>query len=38
MFKLRRKIERLIHNPLPGQDGLTAAPTFEIAPAAAFAT
>ncbi len=30
MFKLRRKIERLIHNPLPGSEGLNAAPTFEI--------
>jgi len=30
MFKLRHKIERLIHNPLPGHDGLMAAPTFEI--------
>ena len=37
MFKLRRKIERLIHNPLPEGNGLTAAPTFEIAPAAEFA-
>lgn len=34
MFVLRHKIERLIHNPLPGSPGLNAAPTFEIAPAA----
>ncbi len=34
MFALRRKIEQLIHNPLPGSGGLNAAPTFEIAPAA----
>ena len=33
MFALRRKIEQLIHNPLPGSGGLNAAPTFEIAPA-----
>lgn len=30
MFRLRDKIFRLIHNPLPGADGLNAAPTFEI--------
>ena len=33
MFALRRKIEQLIHNPLPGCPGLNAAPTFEIEPA-----
>ena len=37
MFKLRHKIEALIHVPLPGHDGFTAAPTFEIAPASEFA-
>ena len=31
MFKLRHKIERLMHNPLPGNDALNAAPTFEMA-------
>ena len=35
MFKLRHKIERLIHNPMPDGSGLNAAPTFEIAGAPA---
>ena len=38
MFALRRGIERLIHNQLPGSAGLNAAPTFEIASAAALVT
>ena len=35
MFKLRKKIERLLHNPLPGDATLHAAPTFEMAAAKA---
>ena len=35
MFKLRHKIERLIHNPMPDGSGLAAAPTFEMADAPA---
>lgn len=31
MFKLRHKIERLMHNPLPDGAGRNAAPTFEMA-------
>lgn len=31
MFTLRNKISQLIRNPIPGRDGLNAAPTFEIA-------
>ncbi|MFF9276994.1 ferritin-like domain-containing protein [Streptomyces griseosporeus] len=34
MFRLRDGFNRLICNPLPGHDGLHAAPTFEIEPAA----
>jgi len=34
MFRLRDGFNRLVRNPLPGSDGLHAAPTFEI-PAAA---
>jgi hypothetical protein len=30
MFRLRDQFNRLIRNPLPGSDGLHAAPTFEI--------
>jgi len=30
MFRVRDKMLQLIHNPLPGSDGLNAAPTFEI--------
>ncbi|ONI92260.1 hypothetical protein ALI22I_04695 [Saccharothrix sp. ALI-22-I] len=30
MFRLRDGINRLVRNPLPGSDGLHAAPTFEI--------
>ena len=37
MFRLRDGFNRLIRNPLPGTDGLHAAPTFEI-PAAALVT
>jgi hypothetical protein len=33
MFVLRNKINQLIHNPIPGMDGVNAAPTFEMAPA-----
>ena len=31
MFRLRDQMTRLIHNPIPGQPGLNAAPTFEMA-------
>jgi Ferritin-like len=34
MFALRNKITQLIHNPIPGMEGLNAAPTFEMAHAA----
>jgi hypothetical protein len=30
MFRLRDLMTRLMHNPIPGQDGLNAAPTFEM--------
>lgn len=30
MFRLRDRFNRLVRNPLPGSDGLHAAPTFEI--------
>jgi hypothetical protein len=30
MFRLRDQFNRLIRNPLPGSDGLHAAPTFEV--------
>ena len=30
MFRLRDGINRLVENPLPGRDGVHAAPTFEI--------
>jgi hypothetical protein len=30
MFRLREKITQLIHNPLPGKEGVNAAPTFEV--------
>jgi hypothetical protein len=33
MFTFRDKINQLIRNPIPGSDGLNAAPTFELAPA-----
>jgi hypothetical protein len=35
MFRLRSQMLRLIHNPIPGTDGLNAAPTFEPAAVAA---
>lgn len=35
MFRLRDRINRLVRNPLPGSDGLHAAPTFEIPPTVA---
>jgi hypothetical protein len=38
MFVLRNKINQLIHNPIPGMDGVNAAPTFEMAPVAAGVT
>lgn len=31
MFRIRDKMTRLIHNPIPGMDGVNAAPTFEVA-------
>lgn len=31
MFRIRDKMTRLIHNPIPGMAGLNAAPTFEVA-------
>jgi hypothetical protein len=31
MFRLRDGMNRLIHNPIPGKDGVHAAPTFELA-------
>lgn len=30
MFRLRDQMTRLIHNPIPGLDGVNAAPTFEV--------
>lgn len=30
MFSLRDKVNQLIHNPMPGESGVNAAPTFEI--------
>lgn len=35
MFRLREKMNQLIHNPIPGMDGVNAAPTFEMARVAA---
>jgi hypothetical protein len=35
MFRLRDLMTALIHNPIPGQDGVNATPTFEMAPVAA---
>ena len=35
MFRLRDKITQLIRNPIPGMDGVNAAPTFEVAAIAA---
>jgi Ferritin-like len=35
MFRVRDGMAKLIRNPLPGSDGLTAAPTFEMAAVAA---
>jgi hypothetical protein len=35
MFRLRDGFNRLMRNPLPGTDGLHAAPTFEVAVPAA---
>ena len=31
MFRLRDQMTSLMHNPIPGQSGLNAAPTFEMA-------
>jgi hypothetical protein len=31
MFRVRDQMTRLMHNPIPGQPGLNAAPTFEVA-------
>ena len=31
MFRVRDQMTRLMHNPIPGQTGLNAAPTFEMA-------
>lgn len=31
MFRLRERITQLIHNPIPGKEGVNAAPTFEVA-------
>jgi hypothetical protein len=31
MFRLREQITQLMHNPIPGLDGVNAAPTFELA-------
>jgi hypothetical protein len=30
MFRVRNKITQLMHNPIPGMDGVNAAPTFEV--------
>jgi hypothetical protein len=35
MFRIRDKLVRLIHNPIPGVEGVNAAPTFDINPVAA---
>jgi Ferritin-like len=32
MFTIRNKMLQLIHNPIPGMDGVNAAPTFELYP------
>jgi len=32
MFRIRDRMTRLIHNPIPGQSTLNAAPTFELQP------
>jgi hypothetical protein len=34
MFRLREQMTQLMHNPIPGLDGVNAAPTFELAPVA----
>ncbi|MDA0160132.1 ferritin-like protein [Solirubrobacter ginsenosidimutans] len=34
MFRLRERMTALMHNPIPGQDGVNASPTFELAPVA----
>jgi hypothetical protein len=31
MFRLREQMTQLMHNPIPGQDGVNAGPTFELA-------
>ena len=31
MFRLREQMTRLMRNPIPGLDGVNAAPTFEVA-------
>jgi hypothetical protein len=38
MFVLRNKVLQLIHNPIPGMEGVNAAPTFEVAGAASAVT
>ena len=35
MFRLRNLMTQLVHNPIPGLDGVNAAPTFEMASLAA---
>ena len=35
MFRLKERMTALIRNPIPGQDGVHGAPTFEVATAAA---
>lgn len=30
MFQLRNRITQLMHNPIPGMEGVYAAPTFEL--------
>jgi hypothetical protein len=35
MFQLRDLMTQLVHNPIPGLDGVNAAPTFEMAAVAA---
>jgi hypothetical protein len=38
MFRLRNRMTQLINNPIPGMDGVNAAPTFEVTGAAAGGT
>jgi hypothetical protein len=30
MFRIREAMTRLIHNPIPGEPGVNAGPTFEV--------